>query len=270
MKTTISKKCLVLLIPLLMFILNIITKTAVCVENQYKCEKQEKRFQNSDFSRFHSNLERSFSGLEEKADNLEAMNQNLEGRINMLAAEKDKLNKAYVQMKAKQSALEKEHAKLKKRTSSLEVAYKKTSGKNKVATTSKKAKTPAKKTTAKSSQKGKSTSKTASNKGSSAGTGDMSTAQTQPPVVAVEKPSGMQRGDDTSAIDIKKINEKGVEYGKKGMYDEAIIEFQKVAAMEPNMANIHYNLGLAYKKKGMVAEAEKEFTEYERLKNQSN
>lgn len=262
MKTTISKKCLVLLIPLLMFILNTITKTAACVENQYKCEKQEKRFQNSDFSRFHSNLERSFSGLEEKADNLEAMNQNLEGRINMLAAEKDKLNKAYVQMKAKQSALEKEHAKLKKRTSSLEVAYKKTSGKNKVATTSKKAKTPAKKTTAKSSQKSKSTSKTASNNISSAGTGDMSTAQTQPP--------GMQSDEDKSAIDIKKINEKGVEYGKKGMYDEAIREFQKVAAMEPNMANIHYNLGLAYKKKGMLAEAEKEFTEYERLKNQSN
>jgi len=188
----------------------------------------------------------------------------------MLAAEKDKLNKAYVQMKAKQSALEKEHAKLKKRTSSLEVAYKKTSGKNKVATTSKQAKTPAKKTTAKSSQKGKSTSKTASNKVSSVGTGDMSTTQTQPPVVAVEKPSGMQRGDDASAINIKKINEKGVEYGKKGMYDEAIREFQKVAAMEPNMANIHYNLGLAYKKKGMIAEAEKEFTEYERLKNQSN
>jgi len=188
----------------------------------------------------------------------------------MLAAEKDKLNKAYVQMKAKQSALEKEHAKLKKRTSSLEVAYKKTAGKNKVATTSKKAKTPAKKTTAKSSQKGKSTSKTASNKVSSTGTGDMSTAQTQPPVATVEEPSGMQRGDDTSAIDIKKINEKGVAYGKKGMYDEAIREFQKVAAMEPNTANIHYNLGLAYKKKGMLAEAEKEFTEYERLKNQSN
>lgn len=188
----------------------------------------------------------------------------------MLAAEKDKLNKAYMQMKAKQSVLEKEHVKLKKRTLSLEVAYKKTSGKSKVATTSKKAKTPAKRQLQKSSQKGKSTSKTADNKVSSIGAGDTSTVQTQPPITTTEKPSGMQRDDDTSAIDIRKINEKGVEYGKKGMYDKAIREFQKVAAIEPNMANMHYNLGLAYKKKGMLAEAEREFTEYKRPKNQSN
>ena len=50
------------------------------------------------------------------------------------------------------------------------------------------------------------------------------------------------------------------------MYSESIREFQKVAAIEPNMPNVHYNLGLAYKKKGMITEAEKEFAEYERLK----
>ena len=51
------------------------------------------------------------------------------------------------------------------------------------------------------------------------------------------------------------------------MYDEAIKEFRKVAAIEPNMANVHYNLGLAYKKKGMLSEADNEFAEYERLKS---
>ena len=69
---------------------------------------------------------------------------------------------------------------------------------------------------------------------------------------------------------MKKINERGIEYGKKGMYDQAIKEFQKVAAIEPNVANAHYNLGLAYKKKGMLTESDKEFAEYERLKSQNN
>ncbi|MEK6730376.1 MAG: tetratricopeptide repeat protein, partial [Planctomycetota bacterium] len=65
--------------------------------------------------------------------------------------------------------------------------------------------------------------------------------------------------------DVKKINERGIEYGKQGKYDEAIKEFHKVVAIEPDIANVHYNLGLAYKKKGMNDEADKEFAEYERL-----
>jgi hypothetical protein len=36
------------------------------------------------------------------------------------------------------------------------------------------------------------------------------------------------------------------------------------------MANVHYNLGLAYKKKGMLSDANREFAEYERLKGQNN
>ena len=71
-----------------------------------------------------SRVSQTIDGLEQKSDNLEAMNQNLEGRINMLASEKDKLNKAYAQIKAKQSTLEKEHVKLKKKVTSQEVAYK--------------------------------------------------------------------------------------------------------------------------------------------------
>jgi len=218
-------------------------------ENPYKHEKFEKRFQN----------------------------QNLEGRINMLASEKDKLNKAYAQMKAKQSALEKEHATLKKKTTSLEVAYKKMSSKSKVATTTKKSTSTAKKTSvAKSPQKSKtstkatSTSQKSSDKkvSSSSNIEDTSNLQSYPPPAG--KISEEQKGARVGGIDVKKLNEKGIEYGKKGMYEEAIKEFQKVAAIEPNMANVHYNLGLAYKKKGMLSEAEKEFTEYERLKKQEN
>ena len=216
-------------------------------ENPYKHEKFEKRFQNSAMHQFNTGLSQTINDLDQKADNLEAMNQNLEGRINMLASEKDKLNKAYAQMKAKQSALEKEHATLKKKTSV--------------------AKSPQK---SKTSTKATSTSQKSSDKkvSSSSNIEDTSNLQSYPPPAG--KISEEQKGARVGGIDVKKLNEKGIEYGKKGMYEEAIKEFQKVAAIEPNMANVHYNLGLAYKKKGMLSEAEKEFTEYERLKKQEN
>ena len=278
---------------LALFISMVNSKIALGVENPYKYEKHEARFQKSGFSRFQTGLSQSISGLEQKSDNLEAMNQNLEGRINMLASEKDKLNKAYTQIKVKQSALEKEHAKLKKKATSLEVAYKKLSSKVNVAKTSKKPKAVAQKKAAtktaqkKKSTKKKSVTKTAQKKKSTkpkstaqTATGKKvssiekkegtSTLQSYPPIVPEGKISEEQKGETVSGLDIKKINEKGIEYGKKGMYDQAIKEFQKVAAVEPNMANVHYNLGLAYKKKGMLSDANREFAEYERLKGQNN
>lgn len=255
-------------------------KIALSEENSYKYAKQSERFKSSAFTQFRSGFSRTIGGLEQKSDNLEAMSQNLEGRVNMLASEKDKLNKAYTQMKVKQSALEKEHAKLKKKATSLEVAYKKLSSKVNVAKTSKKLKPVAqKKSGAKTAQKKtpmkpKSTAK----KASATGTKDISHekvestshVQVYPPVLAEGKKSEERQGEKGSGIDIKKINEKGIDYGKKGMYDEAIKEFQKVAVIEPDMANAHYNLGLAYKKKGMRSDADREFAEYERLKGQNN
>lgn len=269
-------------IVLLVFMASLISvgdsEITLGMENSYKYSKQETRFQKSGFSRFQTGLSESISGLEQKSDNLEAMNQNLEGRINMLASEKDKLNKAYAQIKVKQSTLEKEHAKLKKKATSLEVAYKKLSSKVNVAKTTKKPKTVAKKKSStktaqkKTGTKPKSTAQTAKGKKVSGvkkaeGT---STLQSYPPVVPEGKISEEQKGETVTGVDIKKINEKGIEYGKKGMYDQAIKEFQKVAAIEPNMANVHYNLGLAYKKKGMLSDANREFAEYERLKGQNN
>src|SRR5574337_740216 len=102
-------KYIELLIFLALLISIVDSKITLGVENPYKYGKHEARFQKSGFSRFQTGLSQSISGLEQKSDNLEAMNQNLEGRINMLASEKDRLNKAYAQMQAKQSTLEKEH-----------------------------------------------------------------------------------------------------------------------------------------------------------------
>ncbi|TVM00351.1 MAG: hypothetical protein CV087_14585 [Candidatus Brocadia sp. WS118] len=259
-------------------LLSLTGKTGLSEENSYKYLKQAERIKRSAFSRFQAGLHHTIVELEQKSDNLEAMNQNLEGRVNMLASEKDKLSKAHAQMRVKQSALEKEHAKLKKKTGSLEVAYKKLSNKVSVASTPKKTKSVAQKksgtktTQKKASAKKQTTVKTATGKKDShrEKTEITSSLPSYPPrATEVKKPEEI-KSVKVDELDIKKINERGIDYGKKGMYDAAIKEFQKVAAAEPNMANIHYNLGLAYKKKGMQSDADREFAEYERLKGQNN
>jgi tetratricopeptide (TPR) repeat protein len=52
---------------------------------------------------------------------------------------------------------------------------------------------------------------------------------------------------------------KGVVYGIKGMWDEAITEYKKAIALNPNYADAHNILGLAYANKGMRDEAIAEF-----------
>ncbi|MDE1889892.1 MAG: tetratricopeptide repeat protein [Planctomycetota bacterium] len=266
-----------LVIPFISLVLAVDSKIIFGVENSYKYAKQLERFQRSAFHQFKSGLQQTFDELEQKSDNLEAMNQNLEGRVNVLSSEKDKLNKTLAQVKTKQSTLEKEHTKLKKKATSLEVAYKKLSGKGNVASTSKKAKKlAAKKTSVAKNAKKKSTvpkstaKKTVGNKVSSAEKQEENALSSYPTTADAGKLPEEQKKEAVGGLDAKKINERGIEYGKKGMYDQAIKEFRKVAEIEPNMANAHYNLGLAYKKKGMLAEANKEFAEYERLKSQNN
>jgi len=51
----------------------------------------------------------------------------------------------------------------------------------------------------------------------------------------------------------------GVAYAKKGMVDEAIEEYKKVLSIKPHSAKAHYNLGVAYARKAMVVEATSEF-----------
>ncbi len=253
-------------------------RTALGAEKMHKYAKQKQRVKNGALGQSRSGISQTMSRLEQKTDDLEALSQNLEGRVNMLSSEKDKLNRAFAQMRIKQLTLEKEQAKLKKRETSLEVAYKNLSRKVYVAKTSKKSKTVTqKKLAAKTVQKKTS----ARHKSIAQKTTDKSTtvaekSESPPvlpaysPIVSENKVSEGKKEETVNDADIKKINEKGIEYGKKGMYDAAIKEFRKVASIEPNVANVHYNLGLAYKKKGMVSDADKEFAEYERLKGQNN
>ncbi len=252
-------------------------ETTLGSENQYKYKIQEERFKRSSFKRFGIDLNQTINGLEQKSDDLEAMNQNLEGRVNMLSTEKDKLKQAYAHIRAKQSALEKEHVNLKKRAASLEVAYKKLSSKKNVATQPPKPKPVAKKTTTTKVTQKKANTKsnniaksTKSKKASTLKKAESSSPLQSNPTKVSGNISIEQKDTIAGGLDIKKINEKGIEYGKKGMYDEAIKEFQRVVAADPKVANAHYNLGLAYKKKGMIAEANKEFAEYERISKQAN
>ena len=56
-------------------------------------------------------------------------------------------------------------------------------------------------------------------------------------------------------------NNFGDAYEKKDRWGEAIAEFKKTLAIDPNYAKAHYNLGLAYDEKGRIDEA---ITEYKR------
>jgi tetratricopeptide (TPR) repeat protein len=52
---------------------------------------------------------------------------------------------------------------------------------------------------------------------------------------------------------------------KKGLPDRAIYYYQNALSLTPNAAAVHYNLGQAYRIKGMAAEAEKEFARARQL-----
>ncbi|MEK6622465.1 MAG: tetratricopeptide repeat protein [Planctomycetota bacterium] len=254
-------------------------KTVFGVDNAYKYQKHEARFQQSSFNKFKTQLNNTVDSLEQKTEDLDAKNRNLEGRVDTLNEEKNALSKTCAQMKSKQTALEQDQARLKNKTNSLEAAYKKQANKNNAATAAKKQKPIDKKgavskpqKTKKGARKGSKGQKTATKKTSSAKTEkSYSSSQKSPKIAPIEREPVESHAAERRAInmagdsDVKKINERGIEYGKQGKYDEAIKEFHKVVAIEPDIANVHYNLGLAYKKKGMNDEADKEFAEYERL-----
>jgi tetratricopeptide (TPR) repeat protein len=281
----------IIIVPLISLIALIVIgyKTTFGWENSYKSEKQERRFQDSSLTQFKITLDNTFTDLEQKTDNLEAMNQNLQGRVSALSSEKDKLASAYAQLQAKQSALENEHNRLKRKTASLEVSYKRLEvAYNKLLT--EKARLTKKTSDLKAAQRTRTGTGSTTQTVTAKRVPEIETKKsTVPPAIqpSSQKPqtseapivtvSEEQRKEPTkqtdgtiSELDITKINEKGIDYGKKGMYDKAIREFQKVAAIEPNMPNIHYNLGLAYKKQGMNVEADRAFAEYERLLRQAH
>ncbi len=61
-------------------------------------------------------------------------------------------------------------------------------------------------------------------------------------------------------------NNLGIAYRGKGMYDEAIREYQQALKLEPDNAESFYNLGNAYSNKGMYDEAIREYQQALRLK----
>lgn len=239
-------------------------------ESSYKHTEQTKGFKQGDLPQSQVDLRQALDKLKEKSDNLEA-------RVNKLASAKDKQIRAHAQMRMKVSNLEKEHAKLKEKVASLEIANKKSYNRVSMAKAPQKTKpiVPKKPGTKVTQKKmvtmNKSATKATTTKSSLSKDTETTPAlpSYSPKVTEGEKPEE-ERDVKIDGLDLKKINEKGIEYGRKGMYDAAIKEFQKVAAAEPNLANAHYNLGLAYKKKGMQPDADREFAEYERLKGRNN
>lgn len=63
-----------------------------------------------------------------------------------------------------------------------------------------------------------------------------------------------------------KAAQEGVKLLDQGKYDEAIAEFQKVLQSDPNLAPVHYNLGVAYERKNQPADAQAQYQEAIRLK----
>ena len=60
--------------------------------------------------------------------------------------------------------------------------------------------------------------------------------------------------------------EKGVSLLEAGKYDEAIAAFQKALESNAGSAVFHYNLAVAYERKGQIADAHREFGEAIKLK----
>lgn len=50
-------------------------------------------------------------------------------------------------------------------------------------------------------------------------------------------------------------NDRAIEYWKQNRFDEAIAQWEEIARKDPNLAEIHYNLGNAYMYQGKIESA---------------
>ena len=64
-------------------------------------------------------------------------------------------------------------------------------------------------------------------------------------IAGCAKPQQQQASID----DVKNYNKLGISYGKKGQYDQAIFYFNKALYINPKLAVVYYNRGLAYDNK---------------------
>jgi Flp pilus assembly protein TadD len=65
----------------------------------------------------------------------------------------------------------------------------------------------------------------------------LASAQTEPAKPLPEAPSAMQESAGAHT-------EHGIDLAKQGRYDEAIVEFHRAIAINPDYVEAHYNLGL--------------------------
>lgn len=61
-------------------------------------------------------------------------------------------------------------------------------------------------------------------------------------------------------------NNLGILYKRKGLLDMAIREYQEAIRLKPDYAEAHHNLGIAYREKGLFKEAERAYLEAVRLR----
>ena len=69
---------------------------------------------------------------------------------------------------------------------------------------------------------------------------------------------GCPQSTDSLPADVV-LNNKGIQYAKKGMFDEAIAEYTKAIQINPNASFTYINRGNAYYSKGSVEQAISDF-----------
>jgi Flp pilus assembly protein TadD len=62
-------------------------------------------------------------------------------------------------------------------------------------------------------------------------------------------------------------NNLGILYKRKGLLEKAIEEYKEALRLKPDYAEAHNNLGMAYREKGLFKEAERAYREAIRLKS---
>jgi tetratricopeptide (TPR) repeat protein len=96
-------------------------------------------------------------------------------------------------------------------------------------------------------------------------------ASSPKPIVQGKKTPVEDTASSSAPVTLKSAdvhNEVGDLYLRKGMYDDAMEEYKKAVAVDPNCALSHFNLSIVYDRKGMKREADEEFAIYKRLKSQ--
>jgi cytochrome c-type biogenesis protein CcmH/NrfG len=79
---------------------------------------------------------------------------------------------------------------------------------------------------------------------------------------AAQAPAAEKKEEQPAHI---KSAQEGTKLLNEGKYNEAIAEFQKVLQADPNISEVHYNMGVAYERLKQAADAQTQFKEAIRL-----